>query len=307
MGYGELMKVCLFTDPTWSLGLVARDVKAALPEYEIDIIDWNYSNAPDPTRFIDDIYNTYDVIITNIAGNTPFNLFPDKRKIIFRSDGFEEFNNCGPLDVNNTYAATSESIIKLFPQGSKVFWTPNGADPAFYTYKQRDGILNKIGWCGAPRVWFKQAHWAIEIARQTGIPFNITSSVPCEHDFNIWRHLSYEQVREWYSTIDLLLITSVPSGISETGPLPAFEAILSGIPVIGTPTGNFAKVPGPKFSSVEEGVNIVTYLKYNPDDLKALAKEQYDYVIKNFTYEAFAHKWKEAIEYVHNLSKGNNN
>jgi hypothetical protein len=105
--------------------------------------------------------------------------------------------------------------------------------------------------------------------------------------------------------VNLLLITSIPNGISETGPLPAFEAILSGVPVIGTPTGNFAKVPGPKFTTIEEGVNIVTYLKYNPDDMKALAKEQYDYVIKNFIYEAFAHKWKEAIEYVYNLSKDN--
>lgn len=298
------MKVCLFTDSTWSLGLVARDIKAALPEYEIDIID---CNSYFPQERINDMYNKYDVLIVNIGvarGESPFNHLPDKRKIIFRSDGFEEFNNSGPLDVNNTYAAVSESIIKLFPQGSKVFWTPNGANPAFYTYKERDGILNKIGWCGAPRVWFKQAHWAIEIARQTGIPFNITSSVPCEHNIQIWRPLSYEQVREWYSTIDLLLITSIPNGSSETGPLPAFEAILSGVPVIGTPTGNFAKVPGPKFSSIEEGVNIVTYLQYNPDDLKALAKEQHEYVMKYFTYDSFAYRWKEAIEYVHNLSKG---
>lgn len=301
------MKVCLFTDSTWSLGLVARDIKAALPEYEIDIIDWGRYFPPED---IDDLYNKYDVIIANIGtinGKSSFSHLIDKRKIIFRSDGFEEFNNSGPLDVNNTYAAVSESIIKLFPQGSKVFWTPNGANPAFYTYKQRDGILNKIGWCGAPRVWFKQADWAIDIARQTGIPFNITSAVPCEHNVQIWTPLSYEQVREWYSTIDLLLITSIPNGSSETGPLPAFEAILSGVPVIGTPTGNFAKVPGPKFSSIQEGVNIVTYLQYNPDDLKALAKEQYEYVMEYFTYDSFAYRWKEAIEYVHNLSKGNKN
>ena len=298
------MKVCLFTDRGWALGVVARDLKATLTEYDIDIIDWDVRNVFDTVKYINDIYNKYDVIISNIAGGSPFRSFPDRRKVLFRSDGSEEFNNGGHLDVNNTYAATSESIIKLFPQGSKVFWTPNGANQNLYNYKQRDGILNKIGWCGAPRVWFKQINWAIEIATQTGIPFNITSSVPCEHNVQIWQPLTYEQVREWYSTIDLLLITSFPNGISETGPLPAFEAILSGVPVIGTPTGNFAKVPGPKFTTIEEGVNIITYLKYNPDDVKEIAKEQYEYVMKYFTYDSFAYRWKEAIEYVHNLSKG---
>lgn len=296
------MKVCMFTDSKWALGIIARDLKASWPNYDVDIIDW--ADYYPPER-INDIYNKYDVIIVNIAGKSVFNHLKDKRKILFRTDGFDEFNNCGgPLEVENTYAAVSEPLMKLYPKDSKVFWTPSGANPALYTYKQRDGSINKIGWCGAPRVSFKQIDWAIEIAKQTEIPFNITSSVPCEHNVQIWQPLTHDQVREWYSTIDLLLVTSIPNGISEGAPNPAFEAILSGVPVIGTPTGNFAKVPGPKFSSIEEGVNIVTYLKYNPDDLKAIAKEQYDYVIKNFTYEAFAYRWKEAIEYVHNLSKG---
>jgi hypothetical protein len=304
MGFREwqisiLMKVCIFTDPYWALGRVAQGVKASLEnEYEVDIIDWSGHSQ----EGIVEIYNKYDVIITNIVGKWVFNHLSDKRKILYRSDGFEEFINI-QLESENTYAAVSEQIIHMFPKDSKVFWTPNGADPAMFDYKQRDGTLNKIGWSGAPRVWFKQSHWAIEIAKQSEIPLSITSAVPCEHDVNSWQPLTYQQVREWYSTIDLLLITSIPNGISETGPLSAFEAIVSGVPVIGTPTGNFAKVPGPKFTNVEEGVGIVTMLKYNPDEMKHIAKEQYEYVMKHFTYDAFAHKWKEAIEYVHDLSK----
>ena len=297
------MKVCIFTDSTWALGIVAKDLKASLVDYEVDIVDWS-NNSPDA---LNNIYNKYDVIIANIAGNWIFDNFPDKRKILFRSDGFQEFDciaDAGPLKVENTYSSTSEPLMKLFPKGSKVFWTPNGANPKLYTFKQRDGSINKIGWCGAPRVWFKQSEWAIEITKQAGIPLSITSSVPCEHNVQIWQPLTHEQVSQWYSTIDLLLITSIPNGTSETGPLSAFEAILSGVAVIGTPTGNFAKVPGPKFTTIEEGVNIITYLKCNPDDVKELAKEQYDYVMKYFTYDSFAYRWKEAIEYVHNLSKG---
>lgn len=296
------MKVCIFTDPAWALGRVANGVKVSLgKDYDVDIIDWSGHSHDE----ILDIYNRYDVIIANIAGKFLFNHLPDKRKILFRSDGFEEFQSSILLEPDNTYASVSESLIKLFPEKSKVFWTPNGADPALFDYKERDGVLNTIGWSGAPRVWFKQINWAIEISKQVDLQFRITSAVPCEHNVQVWEPLTYEQVRQWYSTIDLLLVTSIPNGTSETGPLSAFEAILSGVPVIGTPTGNFAKIPGPKFSSIEEGVNILTYLKYNPEDVKQIAKEQYDYVMKYFTYEAFAYRWKEAIEYVHNLSKHN--
>jgi hypothetical protein len=297
------MKVCIFTDSTWALGQVARDLKSSLKDYDVDIVDWSGHSQ----EAIRNMYNHYDVIITNIAGKFLLNHLSDKRKILFRADGTEEFGNSGNLEVENTYSATSESIMQFFPSESKVFWTPNGADPIHYTHTLRDGSLKKIGWCGAPNCSVKQIGWALEIAKQSNIPFSITSAVACEQDINLWKPLTHEQVCEWYSTIDLLLITSVPNASSETGPLPAFEAILSGIPVIGTPTGNFAKVPGPKFTTVEEGLQIVKRLECNPDELVAIAKEQYEYVMKYFTYDAFAYRWKEAIEYVHNLSKDSRN
>lgn len=297
------MKVCIFTDSTWALGRVASDLKPSLKDYEVDIVDWSGHSH----EHIRNMYNHYDVIITNIAGKFLLNHLADKRKILFRADGTEEFGNSGHLELENTYSATSEAIMSLFPRGSKVFWTPNGADPKHYTHKLRDGALNKIGWCGAPNCSVKQINWALEIAKQSNIPISITSAVPCEQNINLWKPLTHAQVCEWYSGIDLLLITSVPNGSSETGPLPAFEAILSGIPVVGTPTGNFAKVPGPKFSTIEEGIAIIKMLESNPDEMVYIAKEQYEYVMKYFTYDSFACKWKEAIEYVHNLSKDSRN
>jgi hypothetical protein len=107
--------------------------------------------------------------------------------------------------------------------------------------------------------------------------------------------LSFEEVKNWYHTIDLLLITAVPVPEQETGPLPAFEAIVSGIPVIGTPVGNFRHVPGPKFTDLDEGVRLVNYYKEKPEELKNLAKEQYDYVIKNFSYKVLAPYWEKAL------------
>ena len=72
----------------------------------------------------------------------------------------------------------------------------------------------------------------------------------------------------WYKTIDVLLVTA--------GPLPPFEAILSGVLVIGTAVGNFQLLPGPKFSKIEEVAVLLKDLKKLPDRVKALAKEQYE-------------------------------
>ena len=136
---------------------------------------------------------------------------------------------------------------------------------------------------------------------------SISSGTPCEDDFNKWTSLNYDEVRNWYSGIDLLLITSIPEAKHETGPLPAFEAIVSGIPVIGTAVGNFANIPGPKFTTIEEGIEIVNTLKSDPEKMKALAKEQYEYVITNLTYNSFANKWREALLYVSDLKRKNAN
>lgn len=288
------MKVCIFSDPTWALGRTGKDIKKSLTDYEVDIVDWSGHSQ----QGVQDIYDLYDVIIVNIAGKWVVDHIADKRKFLFRSDGSEEFLN-KTLEEGLVYASVSESLFSMFPPNSKVFWTPVGADPSHFTFMDRKGALNKIGWCGAPRVPIKQSHWAIEIARRSDIPFTISSALPCEHNVQIWQPLPFEKVVEWYSSIDLLLVTSVPDAKSEGAPLPAFEAILCGIPVIGTPVGNFLTVPGPKFTTVEEGIEIVNRLKENPEELSALAKEQYAYVMKYFTYDAFAYRWKEAIEYVH--------
>jgi hypothetical protein len=173
----------------------------------------------------------------------------------------------------------------FFPETVTPFLMPNGVDPDEFRYIPKDGSLKKLGWCGAPHVASKQVEWAHEISNKTQIPLTIASK------------LSYDEVREWYNTIDVLLITAVPIRYKETGPLPAFEAIVSGIPVIGTPVGNFYHIPGPKFTTVQEAVELIQHFKEHPQELVDLAKEQYDYVMNNFTYKVLAPQWKYALEF----------
>jgi len=163
---------------------------------------------------------------------------------------------------------------------------PNGVEPSHFKYTERDGRIRTLGWCGAPHVWFKQTGWAHEISKKTNIPLSIGEG------------MTFEQIADWYGTVDILVITSIPNGSSETGPLPAFEAIVSGVLVIGTPVGNFKQIPGPKFHSIDEAVSLIEELRNDPKRVNELAREQYESVMEHHTYSSFAYRWQDALEYV---------
>ena len=292
------MRIGVFSDTHWSMGRVYRDVANSLQEYTFEYIDWATWNVEN----LQAMYNRCDVVIVNLAAIENVLPYANISKTLFISHGSEE-NRGKILPPNFVYGMTSESIRPLFPSESNIFLTPNGVDPSQFDYIRRDGSINTIGWCGAPHIQSKQVSWGIDISKQTNIQLSIASKVPCEHDVSKWCPLSYDQIREWYSRIDLLLVTSIPEVKYETGPLPAFEAIVSGVPVVGTSVGNFANVPGPKFTNIEEGIEIVNDLKSNPEKMKALAKEQYDYVMANYTYSSFADKWRKAFQYIYSQNE----
>ena len=280
------------------MGRVYKDVANFLPDYEFRYISWaNWS-----LQELIDVYNWCDVMIVNTAALDMIVNLINPSKILFISHGFEETQN-KEINPEYNYAITSDSIRSLFPGDKHVWLTPNGVNPANFDCIEKNGLISTVGWCGHPGVSYKQAHWTQDITGNTNTKLSISSKVPCEYDFSKWQSLTYDEIRNWYSTIDLLLITSNPIESSETGPLPAFEAIVSGVLVIGTPVGNFKNVPGPKFTTIDEAVEIINDLKLDSEKVKALAKEQYEYVMKYYTYESFAHKWKEALDYVYLRSK----
>lgn len=278
------MKILVFSDPYWSLGRVHRGVAKQLPQHEFRYVDWNIRNT-----FVSD-FEWCDRCLTNLhCSRFLKENYPtiDLNKCVFVAHGAGEHSpNHLTYDCKLTYGMTSDSVRHLFPPHiKKVFLMPNGVDEDDFTYKERDGIIRRLGWCGGEHVPSKQIEWARDISKRTNIPLDIASQ------------LSYDDVAKWYHSVDILLVTAVPKAESETGPLPAFEAIVSGIPVIGTPVGNFRHIPGPKFASVEEGVALVNILHENPENMKKLAKLQYDYVINNFTYKVMANKWDDAFQF----------
>jgi len=279
-----MKKLFIFSDTHWSLGRVHRDVAKHLgPEFEVRFLDWGNYNASSLIEH----YEWCDVCITNlVCTETLPTFFPqlNYRKCIFVSHGGIEHKETTLYNPQTHYGMTCQALRSKFPENIHPYLMPNGVDPDNFDYKQPTGNLTNLGWCGATHVPLKQYDWAAQISQKTNLPLHTASN------------LSYDEVRLWYHNIDLLLITTIPKPYMESGPLPSFEAIVSGVPVIGTPVGNFSFIPGPKFNTVEEAVLLVEYFKTHPEELRQLAITQYDYVMNHFTYKTLIHYWRHAIE-----------
>jgi len=274
------MKIFIFSDTHWSLGRVHRGVMKQL-NHDVRYLDW--------AKYAwNDFFTNYewcDVCIANLVAYKALKpSFPmlDLKKCIFVSHGYPEHDDI-TYDKSLTYGLTSEAIRTLFPPDITPFLMPNGVDPDDFNYLPKDGTISTLGWCGAPHVPSKQVDWAYEISKQTTL------------DLKLATRLSYDELKEWYNRIDLLLVTSIPTADRESGPLPPFEAVVSGVPVIGTPVGNFKNIPGPKFESVEQAVSLINYYRNNPEELKQMAKEQYDYVMNNYSFKVLAPYWEKAL------------
>ena len=289
-----MKKLFIWAENSWAVGKIHHNLEKYLSdEFEFIYCDWGSWSE------LGRLYNHYetcDIFMACYVGQYySAAQFPDlnMKKAVFVCHGFEEMQGVthSPLA---TYGMVSRSIEHLFPSDIKPFFTPNCVELDEFKYKEHSGSTNVIGWCGAPKVWFKQFHWARDIAKQFGTELRVSSKTPCE-DPNDWIPLQPEEVKEFYSTLDILLITSIPNGQSETGPLPAFEAIACGVLVIGTPVGNFKEIPGPKFSTIEEAVAILSDLKSNPERVRQLAKEQYNCIVEKWNYKVVSEKWREML------------
>jgi hypothetical protein len=285
-----MKKVLIFAESGWAVGRIHRDLEKYLSD-EFQFIycnwgSWNEIGIHQAQEY--DLYMTLYLEYSNILQQFPcINI----KKYIFVAHGFEEMSPKNP-SPDATYGMTSKSIQHLFPKNIIPFNVPNCVELTHFNHKEHTGKVDVIGWCGAPRIWFKQFKWAEEIAKQMETQLQVSSKSSFTN-LNEWKPLPFAELLSWYSTLDILLVTSIPNGQSETGPLPAFEAIASGVVVIGTAVGNFAEIPGPKFTTVEEAVCILNDLKQNPEKVKQIAKEQYDCIVEKWNYKIVSEKWRE--------------
>jgi glycosyltransferase involved in cell wall biosynthesis len=289
-------KIFVYAEDGWAVGRIHRDLEKYLSdEFEFTHVNWSDQNLIHE-HF--EKFDQYDIFLSLMAGyHTVFLWMPNinLRKCLFISHGFEEFTV--NMRSEALHGMTSRSIAHLFPSYITPLFTPNGVELDNFTYKEHSGNVNNIGWCARPSIWFKQFEWAQQIAKKLNTPLHIPSKCPMQQPKD-WIALSHDQLKIWYSRLDILLVTSIPNYQSETGPLPAFEAIASGVLVIGTAVGNFAEIPGPKFSTIDEAVSIIEELRTNPEKVKQLAKEQYDCVVEKWCYKVTSKYWRDSFNAV---------
>jgi hypothetical protein len=285
------MKVFVFSETAWALGRVYTDVARNLPDMEFRYSHWGAYSWDEFKANAD----WCDICVTNLLTLHLFkNDFPWLiKRTLFISHG--ESEHFVQFDPSLNYAMTSDSVRVLFPPEANVHLTPNGVDGSRFHRRTHSGSIHTMGWCGAPRLSVKRIDMAQDIAKALGMELQVAAN-PAYTDPASWMPMTYAQVEEWYQSIDVVLITSGVGPSTETGPLAAFEAVMSGCLVIGTSVGNFRHVPGPKFESVEEAVRILEHLKQHPEEVRAIANEQYEFVRSTFDYRVTCNLWRKAFE-----------
>jgi FkbM family methyltransferase len=277
-------RIVIFTDLGWSIERVFRDMETYLTDY---IFVYHNATAFATNKLVADVNECHICISSLYLYNDMMHIFKSptlQQKLVFMAHGFSEIQTQTPYSTYPTYCAVSDVLIPFMP--TPMYVTPNGVDDRLYTKTPHSGRLRSLGWCSSKRMKLKRFEWAYTIADNAGLSISIASN------------LTFEHLREWYRTVDLFLVTSGPEPHVETGPLPPFEAIASGVPVIGTAVGNFRHVPGPKFTTMDDAVAILKTFKAHPERLQALADEQYAYVMANFTYAAVKKQWITMLDAV---------
>ena len=273
--------VVFLANNTWSVAAVHRAVARELAA------EFDFAYHSDASFYMQDVMRDYErahTVVVAVYGVRQFLRFVPSstwHKVLSIAHGTSEIPADLPREIR--HAVVSDVCVPFY-RGVPVMVTPNGVALQDYSVKQTYRPIGLVGWCGATRVGVKRIELAREIAMAAGVPLTIAET------------LAKEELRQWYQNIDVLVMTAGPEEFVESGPLPPFEAIASGTPVIGTRVGNFRKVPGPKFDTVEEAVAVLAELRAaGPAALQRLAEEQYAFVQANFDYAILAPAWKAAF------------
>lgn len=281
-------KVVVFAGLGWSTGKVQREVLGRLHDCEVAYHDVQRYYP----HLLDQDVNNCNIILStlNLHGVLD-NMFKSpelRRKVFLLCHGTPEIPGGVQYSADFRYGVTSDVITPIVHEKTNIrnpALMPNGVDFSLYTHVERSGELRTVGWAGAWWIPCKRFHMFQPIVN--GVCLGVKATTGAQ--------LPVDQMDGWYRDVDILLVMSGPEQWAETGPLTAFEAVACGIVVVGTRVGNSGFIPGPKFETVEEAVAIINDLKQNPEKVRELSKQQYEYVKANWSYDVIAPMWEEAL------------
>jgi glycosyltransferase involved in cell wall biosynthesis len=135
----------------------------------------------------------------------------------------QDFIEVHLADANYIACPSKELFIELSKYAQNVVYMPNGVEDSFFNKKMKskkavDSL--RFGWVGNSKDPLKNFH---EVKKLKDQGLNV----------KIAENLNLFKLRDFYQTIDVLLITSQ----SESQPLPFLEALSSGCSVVSRPVG----------------------------------------------------------------------
>lgn len=292
------MKLLFYFENRWVFGKIHNElIKVLYPEIYCDILDASIEiNSDKMALFL----NKYDFIVTtpwagicvlHKMGGIPLNRIIAIAhgdldiEATFRDGGTgEDFNNLAG------YGVVSESVFK-YSKSKKINRSPKILRVGLFTELYSKPISKKIktlGYVGSfyrveNGIDIKRGHLAQKIAEKCGLNFKHITGI------------NFLTVEQMYNDLDLVMFCSLTEG----NPYSAMEALACGIPVLGTDTGNFAKMinknggfilPTDETKFVNTAYKMIKKLEENYEAYKMhsiIAKMQ----SRIFDWSNFRHEW----------------
>lgn len=177
-------------------------------------------------------YSSYSIIKRVPCKNRKICSITSHKSLDSKKETIRILKEFKAVSVNNKYL---EKEFK--PHVKRLYYTPNGVDTGFFhpVEKKQEGKL-RIGWVGNRDRKTKNFSIVRSLMKMNLESFQFDVVATRKGDGQLLKNK--EQMRDFYQSLDLFLVTSGTEGT----PNPGLEALSCGIPIISTHVGNMEEV-----------------------------------------------------------------
>lgn len=310
-----MRRILFFVDSEWAFGSIHNGLRKCLyPEYDCDLLCWSKLYSAETFRYLIEKYdlfwstpdgafalhNSYGVPNNKLVGlaHHDWDIWHPvekakaaENKYIGSPQHFQDlcgFAVVGKKLVTTTFAWGIPRVPTVLPMGLHVrdYVRPMS------TEIKRLGYFGRMERFDTRDFDHKRGRLAVEVAQRTGLEFYAPATQEQE--------VHYLATSQMYRNIDLLMFCSLQEG----QPCTAYEALASGVPVLGTAAGVFDELaqngcggvlPYEEDAFVEQAVEVIEALK-NDHGLYQKMHEAALETSRAFDWAALKPVWLEYID-----------